>query len=118
MRTIVTSEQRTSGSGERGLHHAAPFISGGDVLRHLHGWREEIYKTPLNLSWFRRGWELCLPDDKRTRGQAIPSHVRSHSWETAAPSGEVDPLRREHRTKEGDTCMGDDFLRLTLQEGC
>ena len=30
----------------RGLHQAAQFISGGDVLRHLHGWREEIYKTP------------------------------------------------------------------------
>ena len=39
----------------RGLHQAAPFISGGDVLRHLHGWREEIYKTPLGLSWLRRG---------------------------------------------------------------
>ena len=39
----------------RGLHQAAPFISGGDVLRHLHEWREEIYKTPLGLSRLRRG---------------------------------------------------------------
>ena len=26
-----------------------------DGLRSLHGWREEIYKTPLGLSWLRRG---------------------------------------------------------------
>ena len=39
----------------RGLHQQAPFISGGDELRPLHGWREEIYKTPLGLSWLRRG---------------------------------------------------------------
>ena len=38
-----------------GLHQAAPFISGGDGLRSIHGWREEIYKPPLGLLWLRRG---------------------------------------------------------------
>ena len=57
----------------RGLHQAAPFISGGDVLRHLHGWREEIYKTPLGLSRLRRG-RSC--DYQTTSGHGA-KHVQS-----------------------------------------
>ena len=51
----MTSDQLHLRIRRGGLHQAAPFISGGDALRHLHGWRVEIYKTPLGLSRLRRG---------------------------------------------------------------
>ena len=59
----------------KGLHQAAPFISGGDVLQHLHGWREEIYKTPLGLSRLRRG-RSC--DYQTTSGHGAKQVQSSH----------------------------------------
>ena len=64
----MTSEQRT--------HQAAPFISGGDGLRTLHGWREEINKTPLGLSWLRRGRSYAYQSNQTTSGHGA-KHVQS-----------------------------------------
>ena len=65
----------------RGLHQAAPFISGGDVLRHLHGWREEIYKTPLGLSWLRRGGSYAY---QTTSGHGASMEPSTFSRATSA----------------------------------
>ena len=60
----------------RGLHQAAPFISGGDALRHLHGWRVEIYKTSLGLSRLRRGRSCAYQTTSRHGAKHVQSsHV-------------------------------------------